>query len=223
MNTPIPALCRTQHKKVHGVYTVNLKLIGLLTFLFILGLFSGFQLFKPPQAVIPAQIGSITVHTDCLPAEYAGYSDIHRRVRLIIIHETDNFSPGADAQAHNTYLHSSKQADTALSWHYTVDDKEIYHHLPDEIAAYHASDGMRAKGGNESGIGIEICVNQDGDYQKAVDNAAQLVAYLLQNYKLDLDDVKQHYDFCGKDCPHRLRENDNWQNFLAQVEKYLAS
>lgn len=222
MNTPIPQLRRSQPKRVHGVYTLNIKLMGLLGFVFILGLLVGFQLFKPPSAVIPEKIGSINVYTDFLPAQYAGYSDIHRRVRCIVIHETDNFSTGANAKAHNSYLHSEKQADTALSWHYTVDEKEIYHHLPDEIAAFHASDGMKAKGGNESGIGIEICVNQDGDYQKAVDNAAQLVAYLLQSYHLTLDDVKQHYDFCGKDCPHRLRENDNWENFLSQVEKYLA-
>ena len=222
MSTPPIIPLRSQHKRMRGVYTINIKLIGLLALLFIIGLLLGFQLFKPPKAVIPQKVGSINVVTDFLPADYAGYSGIHRRVRWIVIHETDNFSTGADAQAHNTYLHSEKQANTPLSWHYTVDDKEIYHHLPDEIAAYHASDGMRAKGGNESGIGIEICVNEYGDYQKAVDNAAQLAAFLIQSYHLDLEDIKQHYDFCGKDCPHQLRENDNWENFLAEVEKYLA-
>lgn len=221
MSTPTP-LRRSQPKRVTGVYSINLKLLAFLAGLFVLGLLLGFQLFKPPQAVIPQKVGSINVVTDFLPEDYAGYSNIQRRVRWIVIHETDNFSASADAQAHNTYLHSEKQANTALSWHYTVDDEEIYHHLPDEIAAYHASDGMRAKGGNESGIGIEICVNEDGDYQKAVDNAAQLVAYLIQSYKLNIDDIKQHYDFCGKDCPHRLRENDNWEQFLLKVEKYLA-
>lgn len=212
---------RHAQKRIRGVYSFNLKLGAFLCLLFIFGLFLGHRLFQPPMAVVPANIGTIPVYTDFLPEDYAGYSHVERKVRWIVIHETDNYSASADAQAHNSYLHSTKQQNTALSWHYTVDDHEIYHHLPDNIAGYHASDGMQPKGGNESGIGIEICVNQGGDYQQAVDNAAQLTAYLLQSYRLSLDDVKQHYDFCGKDCPDRLRENDNWAQFLAQVQQYL--
>lgn len=216
MSTPRHA----RANRVRGVYRLDLKLAGFLALLLLLGAAAGYLLFQPPKAVVPEAVGDIPVYTDFLPDDYAGNSQIERRIRWLVIHETDNYSPSADAQAHNSYLHSAKQQNVALSWHYTVDDHEIYHHLPDNIAAYHASDGMRAKGGNEAGIGIEICVNQGGDYQKAVDNAAQLCAYLLKSYRLDIDDIKQHHDFCGKDCPDRLRENDNWSEFLAKVKQY---
>ena len=39
-----------------------------------------------------------------------------------------NPSPGADAQAHSSYL--MEGGDGSTSWHYTVDDKQIYHHVP---------------------------------------------------------------------------------------------
>ncbi len=214
---------RHAKKSVVGVYTIRKNTILLLLVLFAIGIFCGYRAFVPPKAVIPTQIGMLTVHTDFLPEDYAGYSGINRRIRYIVIHETDNYSSTATAKAHNSFLHSEKQKDTALSWHYTVDENEIYHHLPDDIAAFHASDGMKNKGGNQSGVAIELCVNQGSDFNKTVDNAAQLTAYLLQSYKLDLDDVKQHYDFCGKDCPDRLRENTNWDEFLLLVQKYLKN
>ena len=77
-----------------------------------------------------------------------------RDIKYIVIHETDNFKAGADAKAHNDFLLS--QANTQeLSWHYTVDDHEIYHNLPDDEAAYHASDHLKQDGGNLNGIGID--------------------------------------------------------------------
>lgn len=35
--------------------------------------------------------------------------------------------------------------------------------------------------GNRESIAIEIAVNQDGDYNKAVENARKLAAYLMGN------------------------------------------
>ncbi len=204
-----------------GVITLSQSFLVFLACLFVLGLFCGYKALVPPKAVVPEKVGNIPVYTDFLTEDYAGYSGIERRIRYIVIHETDNYSATATAKAHDSFLHSEKQKNIPLSWHYTVDEKEIYHHLPDNIAAYHASDGMKAKGGNKSGVGIELCVNQGSDFAQTVDNAARLTAYLLYSYKLDISDVKQHYDFSGKDCPDRLRENDNWENFLKLVKQYL--
>ena len=72
-----------------------------------------------------------------------------REIRFLIIHETDNRSPGADAEAHSRFL----TGDTAdiTSWHYTVDDHSIYHNLPDNEIAWNAGDNRSRDGGNMNG------------------------------------------------------------------------
>ena len=76
-------------------------------------------------------------------------------------------------------------------------------------------------GGNDCGIGIEICVNADGNYEQAVDNTAHLAAELLNRYNLSISDVKQHGDFTSKNCPEHLREGDNYEQFLMKIKKYM--
>ena len=168
-----------------------------------------------------SEIDGIPLYTDFLDESWRGRTGDKHRIKWLVIHETGNFSAGADAAMHNRYLHSEEQKDTPLSWHYTVDDHQIYHHLPDSEKGYHASDSGTKGGGNDCGIGIEICVNADGDYEKAVDNAAHLAAELLNRYHLDVLDVKQHGDFTSKNCPERLREGDNYQKFLEKIKEYM--
>jgi len=145
------------------------------------------------------------------------------KVKSIVIHNTGNFNIGADANSHRNYI---KQDGTKTSWHYTVDDKTIFKHLPEEERAWHAGDGREGLG-NTNGIGIEICVNHEtlgtknpSEYfYKALDNAAQLVAELMYKYKLTIKQVKQHYDYSGKNCPQVIRENDLWEPFLKNVQE----
>lgn len=166
-------------------------------------------------------IGNIPVVQSYLPKGSSSRPSLHRTIKYIVIHETDNFKAGADAKAHNDFLLS--QANTQeLSWHYTVDDHEIYHNLPDDEAAYHASDHLKQDGGNLNGIGIELCVNEDGDYEKTLENGVQLVAKLLHEYNLSVEDVKKHQDFSGKICPARLIENKRWDEFLHRVRTAYA-
>ena len=107
--------------------------------------------------------------------------------------------------------------------HYTVDDHEIWHHLPDNEVGYHAGDSSWKEGGNRNGIGIELCVNQGGNFEQTMRNAAQLTAYLLLQYHLTIDDVKKHQDFSGKICPSTIIETNRWQDFLNMVqEDYTA-
>ncbi len=180
--------------------------------------------FPPKLSYLGAEttsIDGIPLYTDFLEEDRRGRTGETRRIRWLVIHETGNSARGADAASHNRYLHSEEQKDVPLSWHYTVDDHQIYHHLPDEERGYHAGDSGVRGGGNDCGIGIEICVNEDGDFAKAVDNTAHLAAELLRRYHLDLDDVKQHGDFADKNCPEHLREGDHYQRFLEAVEGYL--
>ena len=175
---------------------------------------------RQPEAIYPENIGTIPVHTDLIPEDFAGRTGIERDIKWIVIHETGNRAPSATAANHNAFLHDDKLRESKTAWHYTVDDHEIYHHLPDDEVGYQAGDGQAKNGGNLCGIGIEICVNEGGDYDQAVDNAAMLTAYLLNAYHLGVNDVKQHADFMQKNCPEHLREGDNWTHFLQKVKEY---
>lgn len=146
-----------------------------------------------------------------------------RTKKFITIHETGNFSKGANAKNHSIYLKNLAIANTTyVSWHYTVDDTCAYHHIPDDEIAWHAGDGRKEGGGNMASIGIEICVNPDGDFNKSMDNAAWLTAKLLKENNLTISAVKQHHDFSGKNCPQTIREKGLWNNFLTTVKKYYA-
>ncbi len=168
----------------------------------------------------PAEIQGIPVTTDFVPLGYAARTGTKRKIHYIVIHETDNKESTATAQAHNEYLHSYGKTHK-LSWHYTVDENEIYHHIPDRETAFHAGDFIKREGGNRNGIGIELCVNKGSNFDTTLHNAAVLVAYLLDTYDLSIDDVKKHQDFSGKICPSTLIQQNRWDEFLTIVEQSL--
>ena len=77
------------------------------------------------------------------------------------------------------------------------------------------------------GIGIELCVAEDNDYEKTLQNGALLAAKLMVEYDLTPDDLRKHQDFSGKVCPARLIEQGRWEEFSAivadQYETLLAA
>lgn len=196
-----------------------LRLPILLVVLAIIGGF-GFRYYITHRVTEPVPIdmvGNIPVYEKLIPEGAAARPRVKRHVSWIVIHETDNEAVGADAESHSRYLQTNGLTE-AKSWHYTVDDHEIYHNLPDDEAAYHAADGLDDGGGNKNGIGIEMCVNADGDYEKTLENTVQLTAKLMHAYQLSIENVKKHQDFSGKICPSRLIQNDRWSEFLDRVQ-----
>lgn len=159
-------------------------------------------------------IDGIPLFTAYIPEDSPGRPGVLRTVESITIHETANTSEGADAEAHSDYLSTTSDE---VSWHYTVDDHQIYQHLPDNEEAWHSGD----REGNHSSIGIELCVNADGNFDQTMENAAKLTAFLLKEYDLTIDDVKLHYDFNGKDCPLIIRQEGRWDEFLGMVQQNL--
>lgn len=146
-----------------------------------------------------------------IPPANVNRPDAHQP-EYITIHETGNPSKGADAAAHSKYLNGLKEK---ISWHYTVDDHCAYQHLPDWEGGYHAGDG--SGDGNRKSIGIEMCVNQDGNYEQTLRNTAELVRQLMGTYGIPLSHVVQHNHWNGKDCPQQLRKAGRWQEFLNMV------
>ncbi|MBS5134829.1 MAG: N-acetylmuramoyl-L-alanine amidase [Oscillospiraceae bacterium] len=141
----------------------------------------------------------------------------------ITIHETGNKAKGADAEAHGAYVRGDSAEASRVSWHYSVDDDSIVQHIPDGEKAYHAGDGANGPG-NAKSIGIEICVNADGDFEKAKANAASLVRLLMKEHQIPAANIKQHHDWSGKDCPQIIRHTTGaWDKFLDLCKDKNAS
>lgn len=182
---------------------------------------------KEPAVTIHNKGGqTLRIYEDIIPQKGGKVRPgTKRNKKWIVIHETGNTSKGANAKGHSSYLKNLAIANnTSISWHYTVDDECAYHHIPDDEVAWHASDGSVEGGGNMAGIAIEICVNSDGDFSKARDNAAWLTAKLLKEHGLGITNVKQHHDFARdkKNCPENIRNKGLWNNFLSAVQKYYG-
>jgi N-acetylmuramoyl-L-alanine amidase len=136
-------------------------------------------------------------------------------VYWVVIHDTANTNPGSGALAHANYLLSNANAGVQLfaSWHFTIDDKDLYQHIPETERAFHAGDGSSRPGtsatylggGNRNGIGIETGVNQDADVYRIWQRTAKLGADLLHKYNLPLANMRYHVDFSGKNCPQTMR------------------
>ena len=203
----------------------NLRpLIVLIGFIALIGVFwLVMNKFLTPRIQPDANIryiGDISVYEDIIPEDAAGRILQEREIKYIVIHETGNTSEGADAAAHNSFIHTNSM-ENEHSWHYTVDDEKIYHHVPDDEPAYHAGDHLDRNGGNLNGIGIEMCVAVDNNYDQTVDNTARLAARLLVEYDLKPEKaLKKHQDFSGKLCPQNMLEQNGWDTFVQQVNTY---
>lgn len=170
---------------------------------------------EPVETAQRVTDNGITIQQDIIPAGRRNRPGGRNPDVYITIHETGNTDAGADAEAHGKYLAGSAGEASLTSWHYTVDDHAIVQHLPDNETAYHAGDGADGPGNTQS-IGIEICVNSDGDFEKAKANAAALVRLLMAEHSIPLANIKQHHDWNGKNCPATIRATPGaWEEFLA--------
>ncbi len=195
-----------------------------------------------PHTTVDGKSSMIPMGTSDRPA-------VITKKKCIVIHNTGNYSNGSGAYNHALYKLNNPNVWT--SWHFTVDSKEIYQHLPTDESAWHASDGAEGFG-NLYGIGIEICVNGfptsggtgntpsdykgeayeawEQQFRLAYENAAQLVAQLLVEHDLTINDICQHYDRAPdkKNCPMQMRfqsstgtfvhDGDLWLEFIEMVE-----
>lgn len=133
--------------------------------------------------------------------------------RKVVVHGTDNYRTGADADAH-ARLQANGNSRSA-SWHWTVDDIEAVQSFEHTWKCWAAGTAK----GNTEGIHVEMCVNGDGNYSKTLENTAELVAKILKDEGLTINDVVQHNYYSGKNCPREIRAgNVGWNNFLQMVK-----
>lgn len=141
------------------------------------------------------------------------YPGVNNR-KYITIHETANRKVGAGAQAHANLQSNGFSA----SWHWQVDDKMAIQSYLHTAQCWHAGDGRGV--GNLQSIAIEICVNEDSDYQIAVNHALILVRKIMKEEGISVDNVVQHHHWSKKDCPYVLRSGKtgiSWVTFKQQL------
>ncbi len=140
--------------------------------------------------------------------------------KYIVIHETDNFSKGADAGRH---AQAQAAGHLSTSVHYYAGSDGIYQATDHRDGTFSVG---REYGGehsvqdatNRNTINIEICVNVDGDYTKARENAVELARHLIQTAGIPAERVIRHFDAKGKYCPRNMMDNPKlWEDFKRQI------
>lgn len=130
-------------------------------------------------------------------------------IKYIVIHDTGNKSKGANAIAHFNYFNGGNRNSSA---DFFVDSTQIIQ-INDYTKYYtwQCGDGNGKYGiTNQNSIGIEICVNSDGDYTKAFNNAVELTKQLMRELNISAENVVRHYDASRKNCPASMSSND-WE------------
>ena len=159
---------------------------------------------------------------------YEGYKmPNEQNILWIVVHETGMPGVGNNAKLlADLQLRNATSGGREASWNYQVDESKIYQSFDDSIICWHASDGTKLiGGGNNNGIGIEMCINQDGNYDGAMNMNAKLIAHLMHKYNLTLDNVRRHYDFAPdkKQCPYYMIETNRWTEFRELISReYMA-
>lgn len=154
------------------------------------------------------------------PVKYNFSSRQGNKISWLVVHDTGNPSKGADADAHRRFFNSKRKS----SAHYFVDDKQIIQIIGDSKASWHCGDNQgkgKALNGckNSNSIGIELCINRDGNYDKAYKNLVELVKNLMVKFKIDRNHVCRHYDVSRKRCPGTFFDKGLWEQFKKDIGK----
>lgn len=151
-----------------------------------------------------------------------------RKLKAVVIHWTANKGKGANAMANRNYFNSTERSASA---HYIVDDSNIIQCIPDNEVAYHVGakayapigkklmEGMYSP--NWFTIGIEMCVNSDGDFKKTEEHTINLICHLMMEHKLDMNDLFRHFDITSKACPKMYLDEKKWDAFRDRVSRHL--
>ena len=134
------------------------------------------------------------------------------------VHETANPRPGANAAMHAN-LQSNGNVRQA-SWHEQVDEDEAVISFTPEAQCWHAGDGDKEDGGNMTAYAIEMCVNEDGDYNQTVINTVMRIRAWRERTGHGRDRVVTHEYFSGKDCPTALLASGKWAEFVAATDPH---
>ena len=145
-------------------------------------------------------------------------------IEYIVIHDTGNTGKGANAEAHFVYWNGGDRQSSA---DFVVDRDQVLQ-INDyrKYYTWHCGDGNERYGiSNGNSIGIEICINSDGDYNAAWNNAVELTRHLMRELGIPADRVVRHYDASRKKCPASMSANNwtKWNEFKLAISAGQAS
>lgn len=173
-----------------------------------------------------------------------------RRVKPLIgltLHNTNDIREAQGTTDPEQYVRSTINGNMGtVRVHFYVDDDEAWQMLPLDWQSWHAGQAGRkdangSEAGNAQTISIE-CIEekgQDAKNAKAEDNAARLIAYLLDMFCMTADDnLYTHNYWCNvrngkkgtlwelnrlndgyKGCPIFIRPH--WADFMNKVKGYM--
>lgn len=148
------------------------------------------------------------------------YSKRKDAIEYIVVHDTGNTSVSADAKAHFNYFNGANRGSSADIF---IDDHSAWY-VNDfhRYFSWHCGDGKGRYGiTNANSVGVEICINSDGDYEQAFSNAIVVVTELMKELNIPVDKVVRHYDASGKLCPKSMYRGDweRWKSFKEAIRK----
>lgn len=143
----------------------------------------------------------------------------------ITIHNTAN---DASAMSEISYMINNNNK---VSFHEAIDDYRVVQGIDHNRNAWHSGDGHGF--GNMKTIGIEICYSKSGvdRFNKAEQNAAERIAYLMNQYGWNLNNITDerhtigtHQNRSGKYCPHRTLDNglERFYNMIREEYKKIT-
>lgn len=145
--------------------------------------------------------------------------------KMVTFHNTDN-----EVSAWNEIAYMVRN-DLLVSYHIATDEKENVQGLPFNRNGWHCGDGRNGYG-NRNTIGWEICRNYDRSrrttnlidplrymYTQAEQNAIKSAPAVFEELGLvaNVNTVKKHQDWNGKNCPSKILNEARWNAFQAAV------
>lgn len=140
-------------------------------------------------------------------------------IKYIVIHDTGNSASGANAIAHFNYFNGgdrSSSADFFVDSTQALCVNDYYKYY-----TWHCGDGKGKYGiSNRNSIGIEMCINSDGDRDITIIKTVSLVKELMQELSIPIDRVVRHYDASRKNCPASMNKNNwsEWYEFKKRLQ-----
>ena len=139
-------------------------------------------------------------------------------IKYIVVHDTGNPDKGADAERHYQYFNGGDRDSSADVF---VDDRQaIKVNDWNKYYTWHCGDGHGKYGiTNANSVGVEMCINPDGDYDRAFARMVEVVKELMQTLGIDANHVVRHYDASRKDCPMSMSGNGwaRWNEFKKRI------
>lgn len=133
--------------------------------------------------------------------------------RKIVFHNTANT---ASAKNEVAWLNNTSNS-TSTSFHFAVDDLEVYQAIPITYYAHHCGNLSI----NKESIGIEIAKSLSLDEKikdKAIDNSCLLIKLLQATFNIKYENILTHKDANGKYCPHDIFDRYGLQNYYSKLQ-----